>query len=163
MPTVEPPPPPPPPLPVLKAMVQLTRPATPLLNTPSARPEPPLPPLPPFALVIVFASKIVPPLAKLTVPPPAIAARKAGSVQFVTTPPAPAAGGRSSGAARTHATQMTGSSSMRVNAHLYVDLLTGPKPLTGFDWRARPFIIQNPRSLHASPAARSRAIERPKV
>jgi putative SOS response-associated peptidase YedK len=47
-------------------------------------------------LVIVLASVIVPSQAKVTVPPPAIAARKAASVQLVTTPAASAATGRKS-------------------------------------------------------------------
>src|ERR1035437_10011816 len=48
------------------------------------------------ALVMVLASVIVPSQAKVMVPPPAIAARKAASVQFVTTPPAQAVTGRRS-------------------------------------------------------------------
>src|ERR1017187_9830741 len=47
-------------------------------------------------LVMVLARKIVPSQAKVTTSPPAIAARKAASVQFVTTPSAQAATGRRS-------------------------------------------------------------------
>jgi hypothetical protein len=39
---------------------------------------------------IVLVNVIVPSQAKVTVPPPAVAARRAVSVQFVTTPPADA-------------------------------------------------------------------------
>jgi hypothetical protein len=52
------------------------------------------------AMLIVLASAIVPSQAKVTVPPSAIAARKAASVQLVTMPAAPAATGRRSSDAR---------------------------------------------------------------
>src|SRR5664279_3083730 len=52
-----------------------------------------------ITLVMVLARRILPSQAKVTAPPPAIAARKSASVQFVTTPPAQAAKGRRSNSA----------------------------------------------------------------